>query len=549
MLIRSNNFLKTLVLVFYLVYLILGLLIHKDFGITTDEEFQRYSGFYWLQYILNFTPFENLKYLVSEKLLAIDGFTLPNPKDFPFYGVIFDAPLALLETLLKIEDSQSYFYLRHKINFIIFFVSSVYLYKLLKNRFGENYLIILGVLLYIFSPRIFGDSFFNNKDIIFLSLVTISIYYYFNLVDNFNYKNIILFGIIGAIATSARVIGIFLPISYILIKLFETLDKKINFEFWLKIVVLLITYFVVLTMLWPYLWSNPLTNFVNAFLIFSNYIIDINFLFNGDYISSKNLPLIYLPLWILISNPVFTIIFFLLGYILLFKKFLKNLFKIERGGNIWNSEDEEKDFFIFINFTLIFSYLILSNAVLYNGWRQIYFLHIFITYFAFYGIKSIFFYFKVLQKFKNYVSFIFFLTITLSILKIYQLHPFQSFYFNSLVSKKNIHNKFEIDYWGLSGKNFFERLIKLQKKDEKVKIAVASWMPLERSIAILSVEDRKKIQTFGQDYFKADYIFLNNTSEVNKKYDNKYSIPKNFNKFDELVVNKTLIYEIFKKVD
>ena len=119
MLIRSNNFFKILVLAFYLIYLILGFLIYEDFGITTDEEFQRYSGFYWLQYILNFTPFENLKYLVNEKILAIEGFTLPNPKDFPFYGVIFDTPLALLETLFQINDSQSYFFLRHKMNFIV----------------------------------------------------------------------------------------------------------------------------------------------------------------------------------------------------------------------------------------------------------------------------------------------------------------------------------------------------------------------------------------------------------------------------------------------
>ena len=65
MLIRSNNFFKILVVTFYLIYLILGFLIYEDFGITTDEEFQRYSGFYWLQYIINFTPFENLKYLVN----------------------------------------------------------------------------------------------------------------------------------------------------------------------------------------------------------------------------------------------------------------------------------------------------------------------------------------------------------------------------------------------------------------------------------------------------------------------------------------------------
>ena len=544
MLIRSNNFFKILVVTFYLIYLILGFLIYEDFGITTDEEFQRYSGFYWLQYILNFTPFENLKYLVNEKILAIEGFTLPNPKDFPFYGVIFDAPLALLETLFQINDSQSYFFLRHKTNFIVFFIGSVFLYKLLRNRFNKNFLTIFGVLLYITSPRIFGDSFFNNKDIIFLSLVTISIYYYFKLVDNFNYKNILLFGFVAAIATSARIIGIFLPISYLILKLFEALDKKNDFKFWLKILIFLITYFVSLIILWPYLWSDPIVNFFKAFSIFSNYIIDINFLFNGDYVSSKNLPITYIPLWILISTPVSTILFFLLGYLLCFRKAISGIFALEKGKDIWGSKNEEKDFFIFANFTLIVLYLIFSNTVLYNGWRQIYFLHFFIIYFAFFGIKYIFYY---SNNFKKYFLILFFLIISSSLFQIYKLHPFQSFYFNSFVTKENIHQKFEVDYWGLSGKNFFEKLIELNKNDEQIKIAVASWIPLERSKSILNVDNQKKIQTVGQNYDEANFIFFNNTSEVNKNYNKKYEIPKNFEKIDELLINRILVYEIFKK--
>mgnify|MGYP001394185389 FL=1 len=242
--------------------------------------------------------------------------------------------------------------------------------------------------------------------------MTISIYYYFKLVDNFNYKNILLFGFVAAIATSARIIGIFLPISYLILKLFEALDKKNNFKFWLKILIFLITYFVSLIILWPYLWSDPIVNFFKAFSIFSNYIIDISFLFNGDYVSSKDLPLTYIPLWILISTPVSTILFFLLGYLLCFRKAISGIFALEKGKDIWGNKNEEKDFFIFANFTLIVLYLIFSNTVLYNGWRQIYFLHFFIKYFAFFGIKYIFYYSNNLKK---YFLILFFLIISSSL--------------------------------------------------------------------------------------------------------------------------------------
>ena len=182
MLFRSNIFFKGLLSIFFLTYFVLGLFIYKDYGITTDEEFQRYSGFYWLNYILSFSPFEGLQLLVDRKLSSIGGFTLPNPEDYPFYGVIFDLPLALIETILKIEDPRQYFLLRHKLNFIIFFISSIYFYKIAENRFKNKSAIFFGVLIYIGSPRIFGDSFFNNKDIIFLSLITISLYYSLNLI-------------------------------------------------------------------------------------------------------------------------------------------------------------------------------------------------------------------------------------------------------------------------------------------------------------------------------------------------------------------------------
>lgn len=545
--IRSNNFFKILIILFYLLYLSLGLIISKDFGVTTDEEFQRYSGFYWLQYILNFTPFENLKFIVEEKLLAIEGFTLPNPKDFPYYGVIFDLPLALFESLLEINNSQSYFFLRHKINFLVFFISSIYVYKIFENRFKENGLVILGVLLYITAPRIFGDSFFNNKDIVFLSLVTISIYYCFKLIDNFSYKNIFLFSLAAAIATSARIIGIFLPLSIILIKLFGVLDRKVDVNFLFKVLILVLVYFLILIALWPYLWTDPFTNFFKAFSIFSNYIIDIKFLFNGDYIGSKNLPLLYIPTWIFISTPIFTILFFLIGYIICFKEIVSNILKIENKKDNWINKEEEKDFYIFFNFTSIITYLILFNTVLYNGWRQIYFLHFFIVYFAFFGIKYSLIYSKVFFNRKNIIIFTYFIIISFSIFNLFKLHPFQSFYFNSIVSKKNVHNNYEVDYWGLSGRNFIENLIKINNKNQNIKIAVASWIPLERSISILSNEDKKKIQILGQDYKNADFIFVNNISEVNKNYDDKYEVPNNFKKINELIVQDILVYEIYKK--
>ena len=92
---------KYSIYVFFIIYFFIGFSIVKDYGISIDEEFQRYSGFYWLCYVLEFLPFEQLKSEALIKLNGIEGFTLPNPKDYPFYGVTFDLPLAFIETYFK----------------------------------------------------------------------------------------------------------------------------------------------------------------------------------------------------------------------------------------------------------------------------------------------------------------------------------------------------------------------------------------------------------------------------------------------------------------
>ena len=544
--ISSNAFLKYFSVALFVIYFFVGLIIFNDYGITTDEEFQRFSGFFWLKYVLSFTHFEELKALVENKLNLIKGFTLPNPINFPFYGVVFDLPLALIETIFNINRSENYFLLRHYFNFLIFFISSIFFFKILMNRF-DNYLIsIFGTLFYVGSPRIFGDSFFNNKDVIFLSLVTIALFYSLKLLSNFNGKNIILFSIFSAIATGSRVIGIFLPTSILAIIIFDMLDRKINLFSIYKVFLLIGSYFIFTIFFWPYLWEDPFTNLIKAFSIFSNYIIDIKFIFNGEFVSSKSLPYTYLPVWIFISTPTITLLLFLTGYILYAKTFFLRLIEIDKNKNnsLWVDDFEKKDFLIFLNLTIITIYLILFGAVLYNGWRQVYFINVFLIYFTSYGIFSLV-KFKLFKKIKRWFFFLIGFLLVMIFYEIIKIHPYQSLYFNNTLHK-DIQNKFEIDYWGLSGKRFIEEIKNLDDK-KKLNIGVASWVPLERSLALFDESTKKRFNIVGQNFEKADYIFSNNITEVDTSLNNKYKIPNNFKRLSEFKLQKSIIYTIFKR--
>ncbi len=104
-------------------------------------------------------------------------------------------------------------------------------------------------------------------------------------------------------------------------------------------------------------------------------------------------------------------------------------------------------------------------------------------------------------------------------------HPFQSFYFNNYF--KNIsHEKFEIDYWGLSGKKFLKDLLNAEKNKNNISVGVASYLPLGRSVYLLEKENRKKITIVGQNFKESDYIYTNFISEVGKFKNYKYEIPK-----------------------
>ena len=338
-----------------------------------------------------------------------------------------------------------------------------------------------------------------------------------------------------------RVLGIFIPISFLSILVIKNDLKNKKFAF---SIIYLSIFILVLIFFWPYLWSNPAINFYKAFITFSKYEnLTIQMLFNGNYVFSNYLPMNYLPIWILITTPLISILLFLIGYFYLFKRFFMRLIRIDSVTNrndLWRSKKEEMDFVIFLNFSLVFFYIIFFSPVLYTGWRHLYFLHTFMTYVCCVALYII----NVNYKKKLFIFIIAFIIFT-NFYEIKKFHPYQSLYFNQLLQKDK-KNSFEVDYWAIAGVKFFKEIIKIDNS-QKINIASASYVPLERSLKLLKKSDQNKIYLLGQEYEKADYIFNNNISEVNKFRDDKYLIPQNFRKISEFKIRDYMIYEIYKK--
>jgi hypothetical protein len=69
-----------------------------------------------------------------------------------------------------------------------------------------------------------------------------------------------------------------------------------------------ITTLLVMTIFWPVLWHNPISEFANAIYRMSDYPWDDPILFEGKFQLPKELPWYYLPKWIFISSPLFILL-------------------------------------------------------------------------------------------------------------------------------------------------------------------------------------------------------------------------------------------------
>ena len=547
---KDKKISKNIIYFLFLIFFLIGLFTFRDYGMWTDEEFQRFSGLYWLNYVLSFTSLDELKNILALKLDQAASFTLFHPENAPYYGVIFDLPAAFLELIFKVEDPKNYFYFRHLLNFTLFFIGSIFFYKLLLNRFSNYSISLVGTLFFVLSPRIYGSSFFNNKDVVFLSLITIALYFAFKALDKPNYKNLLIFSIFAALSTSHRILGILLPVSFVTFYLLSLLSKNKNLNNLLSMIFFCVFYFIFLILFWPVLWSSPIENLVLAFKWFSSQVLEVKMLFNGKYVYTNFLPYNYIFTWIFITTPILYTILFIIGYFIILQRFFLRFINIKEKNyysDLWRGVNEKKDLFVFFNLTSVILGLITLNIILYTGWRQIYFLNIFIVYIATYG----FYYLgiKIKSKFNKRIQYSIvgiFLIFIFHKMIIY--HPYQNLYFNSIF-KKDVHNKFDVDYWGLSAKKFLNDTLILEKNKYPIKIGVASFLPLERSLKILSKEDREKIIIVGQEYQNADYIYTAFISEVDINGNDKYKIPSNFTKIDEFILDGIRVYEVFKKTN
>ena len=178
---------------------------------------------------------------------------------------------------------------------------------------------------------------------------------------------------------------------------------------------------------WPYLWENPITNFVTSFKNLSHHDVNIYNFYLGEHIHSKRVPWHYPIIWIFISTPLFYLSLFVIGFIFILRRLIKRILKIEENdssNDIWRGIKEIQDLIFFSSFAVPLIYVIIFNSTLYDGWRHLYFIYpsfLMISLFGLHILKTLFFIlvsefgkwlfrniFEIVSKLRSLDFFIFF---------------------------------------------------------------------------------------------------------------------------------------------
>jgi len=535
---HKNN--KIIVYIVFLVIFLLGMNIYKDYGLSLDDEFYRKNGVANYEYIkflfseLNSSALNSLQSISKRVVGDLSLINHPAP---------FDILLAASANFFNIKKINEIYLLAHFLNFFIFFISLICFYKLISRKLNSYLYGLLSILILFFTPRIFAETFYNSRDIFFLSLFIFNIFAIDNFLQKENFKTAFYLSISSALLIIAKVFGLVSPILFLLLYTINALHKdKIN-KRELKFILYIITLTLIfIFILWPFLWNAPIKNLIYAFTSIidtQNKHVVMNF-YLGDFVSSNLTPWHYRIVWYLFTTPVFVLILFTIGFILILLEIANGILKLENNEkDIWKNKNQMFNFLLFFIFFIIFFLTIKFNVSKFGGIRHLYFLYPIIIFFSLYSLKKI--------LINNKLKFIFFFLISFNMIYLFSWnfinHPHQQVFFNILFknyAKKNL----SLDYWGLSNIHAIKYIVE-KNKNKKIKIGTVSFSSLEASTLMLDNKYKKNI-LLAYELKEADFLIDN----YMKKLRNNFVIDDTeYQKYFEIVVDKVPISTVYKKIN
>ncbi len=337
---------------------------------------------------------------------------------------------------------------KHVSVFLFFLISGLFLRKIIKLLTNDTHHANLSSILYLSYPYLLGHSFFNVKDIPFLTFWLICTYFIIRIAKNYFVKEIVLkkhiifLSLFTGYLLSIRITGILIFIEYLIFILVLLNIKNIKYfdfikKFYQEIIISFLIILSLYIFLQPSFWGDPFLIY-EAIKYMSQHIQTVCTITLGECMKAQNLPASYLPIWFFFKLPI--IILFGLGlFFLIERKIKKETFKIIVLSSL--------------TYTVIILVvtLILFEVNLYDEIRQVMFLIplIFIVSLTLIHIFS-----------KKFFNISISLVILFFIFQNIKIYPYNYIWINNFSHLTKVQNIFELDYWSASSKRMSDYIKK-----------------------------------------------------------------------------------------
>jgi len=510
----SEHAQKTIVVAFFGSFFFLGIAIYGDYGISWDEIYHRYMGAvsaFYINALFGLIPVEDVLGFANRTIPvpALEGF------EYKDYGVFFEVILAGCEYLFDVTDSRQIYLFRHFVTFLVFLLGIIFFYLISVKLFSSRILAIVSCVMLVVSPRIFAHGFYDLKDIAPLTLAITSLYTLIKLLEQRTLTMAMLHALSIALFIDTRVIGIFLPvvtITFLGIEFFKAyLGRESLKELCWICVVFVCCLLIFIYLFWPYLWEDPIHRFWGALTNMSRYggqnDFDVEMLYFGNFISARNVPWHYLPVWIGITTPVVYLGLIVVG------AFTVTIRLIRQPNSILQKTESKLGLLILIYAFGPLVAVIVASSTLLDGWRHMYFCYPALLLLAVMslsivrewtvnGVRLL-----TIVCVQNMIAIVLISSIAITAVNMYLNHPHQYAYFNILAGN-NIAKNWELDYWGVSFRQGLEKLLAIDKSSH-ISISVSSE-PGKTNLNILEAKSRKNLTIVDETnakYHLSNYRF------------------------------------------
>ena len=223
-------------------------------------------------------------------------------------------------------------------------------------------------------------------------------------------------------------------------------------------------------------------------------------LYRGDFVPSIDLPWHYIPVWIGITTPLLYLAAALLGTGLVLRQLVQNHWRL------WRAEGGMQDLLFLALLLGPLGAVIFLHSVLYDGWRQLYFVYPALLLLGLRGWVALA---RWRPRWARWPSALYGATALCLLVTAGQMvhdHPLQNVYFN-LLAGNDVAHRYEMDYWGVGYRTDLEYIVHHDSR-RRIKVVESAPEPAKFNALMLPRADRDRL-VFVDKADSADYVVTN----------------------------------------